>query len=108
MGKKDQYPVFKYWGIPLQMDNSGQYQLKADPKGRILVHTWRQGKHTKGKFVQPGQVALTENNLAVVIVKSEKWPFKRRHEETPLQRILTQQVAPSLLAKAQTQLQSIG
>lgn len=87
---KDKYEVNKYFGIPVTTNNSGDYVLKADDHGDVKIHTWRTGKHTKGKFKQPGQMLLTENNLMVMIVASEKMVFKDRHSEVPLQRFTSE------------------
>lgn len=90
MGKKDQYEVHRYTGLPVEMDNSGNYQFKRDANGEAKFHTWRTGKHTKGKYKQLGQLLLTENNLMVAILKVEKMAFKDRHSEVPLQRFTTE------------------
>lgn len=97
MGKKDKYDVQKFTGIPVEPDASGKYQLKIDQKGEIKLHTWRTGKHTKGKYNHPGQLMLTENNLTVVILAAEPMAFKNRHSETPLQRFLTIDVTDDVL-----------
>jgi len=96
---KDKYDVSKYFGIPVNTDNSGTYQLKVDDYGGIKIHTWRTGKHTKGKFKQPGQLLLTENNLMVMIVAAEKMAFKDRHSEVPLQRFTSEFATEELLAQ---------
>ena len=54
MSKKDQYEVKKFYGIPVLNDNSGGYALKMGADGKAKIHTWRTGKHTKGKYRQPG------------------------------------------------------
>ena len=97
MGKKNQYPVQKFTGIPVEPDAGGKYQLKVDQHGAVKLHTWRTGKHTKGKYQGPGQVMLTENNLPVVILAAEPMAFKDRHSETPLQRFLTVKVTDDVL-----------
>lgn len=97
MSKKDKYEVQKFTGIPVETDASGKYQLKVDDHGDAKLHTWRTGKHTKGKYQQPGQLMLTENNLTVVILAAEPMAFKDRHSETPLQRFLTVSVEPAVL-----------
>lgn len=98
MGKKDQYKVLKLYGIPVDADPSGNYQLRRDANGQAKIHVWRIGKHTKGKCVGPGQLMLTENNLTVVILKAEPMAFKDRHQEVPMQRFLTVQVNDDVLA----------
>lgn len=97
MSKKDKYEVQKFTGIPVETDASGKYQLKVDDHGDAKLHTWRTGKHTKGKYRQPGQLMLTENNLTVVILAAEPMVFKDRHSETPLQRFLTANVDNDVL-----------
>lgn len=101
MSKKNQYEVQRFYGVLVEADANGTYQLKLDPHGEFKVHTWRTGKHTKGKFTGVGQLMLTENNLPVVILKAEPMAFKDRHTETPLQRFLTVAVTPAVLAMAQ-------
>ncbi|WP_076460064.1 DUF7671 family protein [Limosilactobacillus caccae] len=97
MSKKDKYEVQKFTGIPVEADADGKYQLKLDQNGEAKLHTWRTGKHTKGKYKHPGQLMLTENNLTVVILAAEPMAFKDRHSETPLQRFLTVDVAADVL-----------
>lgn len=97
MGKKDKYEVQKFTGIPVEPDVNGHYQLKRDQNGAVKLHTWRTGKHTKGKYKEIGQLMLTENNLTVMIVKAEPMAFKDRHSETPLQRFLTTAVTKDVL-----------
>lgn len=97
MSKKDKYDVQKFTGIPVEADADGKYQLKVDQNGDAKLHTWRTGKHTKGKYQGPGQLMLTENNLPVVILAAEPMAFKNRHSETPLQRFLTVKVEDDVL-----------
>lgn len=104
MSKKDKYDVQKFTGIPVETDASGKYQLKFDQNGKVKLHTWRTGKHTKGKFNHPGQLMLTENNLTVVILKAEPMAFKDRHSETPLQRFLTVDVTEDVLKQGLAEL----
>ncbi|MCC4348759.1 hypothetical protein LMB39_09120 [Limosilactobacillus reuteri] len=104
MSKKDKYDVQKFTGIPVETDASGKYQLKFDQNGEAKLHTWRIGKHTKGKFKHPGQLMLTENNLTVVILKAEPMAFKDRHSETPLQRFLTVDVTEDILKQGLAEL----
>lgn len=99
MAKKNQYDVLKIYGYPVEEDASGRLVLKRDASGAAKEHTWRIGKHTKGKYSQPGQLILTENNLLVMIARVEPMAFKNRHEETPFQRFLTQQAPEELLAE---------
>lgn len=104
MSKKDKYDVQKFTGIPVETDASGKYQLKFDQNDEAKLHTWRTGKHTKGKFNHPGQLMLTENNLTVVILKAEPMAFKDRHSETPLQRFLTVDVTEDVLKQGLAEL----
>ncbi|QZN92948.1 hypothetical protein KZE55_09405 [Limosilactobacillus panis] len=97
MSKKDKYDVQKFTGIPVETDADGKYQLKVDQNGDAKLHTWRTGKHTRGKYQGPGQLMLTENNLPVVILAAEPMAFKNRHSETPLQRFLTVKVEDDVL-----------
>ena len=97
MSKKDKYDVQQFTGIPVETDADGKYQLKVDQNGDAKLHTWRTGKHTKGKYQGPGQLMLTENNLPVVILAAEPMAFKNRHSETPLQRFLTVKVEDDIL-----------
>ena len=101
MSKKNQYEVKKFYGLPVENDRSVFWQLMQDFQGHIKVHTWRIGKHTRGKFQRPGQLLLTENNLTVMIVKAEPMAFKNRHDEVPCQRLLTQFADAELLVKGQ-------
>ena len=48
MSKKNQYEVQRFYGVPVEADANGTYQLKLDPHGEFKVHTWRTGKHTRG------------------------------------------------------------
>ena len=94
MSKKDKYDVQKFTGIPVETDASGKYQLKFDQNGEVKLHTWRTGKHTKGKFNHPGQLML----------KAEPMAFKDRHSETPLQRFLTVDVTEDVLKQGLAEL----
>lgn len=82
MGKKDQYEVHKFTGVPVENDASGKYVVKADAKPNV----WRTGKHSKGKFKALGQVFLTENNIAIAVIQVEPVAFKDRHGYTAMQR----------------------
>lgn len=98
MSKKGKYETHRYRGIPVEDDGNGGYRLKTDPRGRAKVHTWRTGKHTKGKFTGVGQLMMTENNLVVVILQELPLAFKDRHQVTPLQRFLTTSADPQVVA----------
>lgn len=108
MSKKNQYEVQKFYGLPVENDNSGGYQLKRGSNGEIKIHTWRTGKHTKGKYRRPGQLLLTENNMMVMIVAAEPMAFKDRHSEVPCQRFLTAEVTPGLLRAGQELLKKVN
>ncbi|BAP84719.1 hypothetical protein LOOC260_101410 [Paucilactobacillus hokkaidonensis JCM 18461] len=98
---KNKYEVQRYIGLPVVSDNSGHYMFKADEQGNTKAHSWRTGKHTKGKFKQVGQLLLTENNLLVAIIHAEPMAFKDRHSEVPLQRFTTEFISAELLAQGQ-------
>lgn len=97
---KGKYEVHEYVGMPLTTDNSGRYQLKRDANEGVQAHSWRTGKHTRGKFTQPGQILITENNLKVVIVAELPLAFKDRHDYTPLQRFTSEVVSDEVVEQA--------
>lgn len=101
MAKKAKYEVHKYTGLPVEMDNSGNYYFKRDQNGAAKFHSWRTGKHTKGRYQKLGQLLLTENNLLVAILKVEPMAFKDRHDEVPLQRFTTEFVNEDLVVAGQ-------
>ncbi len=68
---KAKYPVSEYVGVPVEQDQSGQYVIKDQTD--FQLHSWRTGRHTKGKFKQLGQVFLTENGLSVAVVATHPW-----------------------------------
>lgn len=94
---KGKYEVIQFVGVPLEMDDSGNYQIKLDNRGNYKTHDWRIGKHTKGKFQGIGQVFITENNLPVAIVKAIPLSFKERHAYTPMQRFTNQFIDEKVL-----------
>lgn len=94
---KDKYEVYRYTGIPVVKNRSGNYEFKTDESGQVKPHDWRTGKHTKGKFKRNGQVFLTEDNLFVTVIEVEKMPFNRRHTVTPLQRFTSEFINEQLL-----------
>jgi hypothetical protein len=102
---KAKYVVYRYFGIPVEQNNSGQYQFKQDAHHEIKIHTWRTGKHTKGHFKANGQLFLTENDLLVAIIDREKMAFKDRHEEVPLQRFTSETINEQQIQDAQKLLQ---
>jgi hypothetical protein len=95
---KDKYPVTCYYGIPVDLDNSGHYMFKSELK----IHAWRNGKHTKGKFQKPGQLFLTENNLMVAIVATANLKFNNRHTLVPLERFTKEFIPNAMLQTAQS------
>lgn len=88
MGKSVKYDVEKYLGVPVEQDVNGHYVIKTG----IEPSYWRIGKHTKGRFTQPGQIFLTEKNLPIAILQAEPLAFKDRHEIVPLQRFTNEMV----------------
>lgn len=94
---KNKYEVYRYVGLPVVSDNSGDYMFKLDDQGNVRPHAWRTGKHTKGKFSRVGQLFLTENNLLVAVLQVEPMAFKDRHSEVPLQRFTTEFISDDLL-----------
>lgn len=90
---KDKYPVTCFYGVPIKLDNSGHYIFNTE----IKIHAWRNGKHTKGKFLKLGQLFLTENNLLVAIVGATKLSFKNRHNFVPLERFTKEFISDEML-----------
>ncbi|UQS87458.1 hypothetical protein MOO44_04705 [Nicoliella spurrieriana] len=103
---KGKYKVNRYVGVPVETDNSGNYQIKRDGDGGFKLHDWRTGKHTNGKFKQVGQIFLTENNLKVAVVAYEPVAFNHRHAYTPLQRFTSETVPTALIETAKKALNS--
>ena len=62
------YPTAELVGVVMTQTNSGQYEPKETQLDMNAFHSWRIGKHTKGKLQEPGQLFLTENNLVVMLV----------------------------------------
>lgn len=85
----DKYPTMELIGVVMTQTNSGSFKPKEQSLTAADFHSWRIGKHTKGKMGQPGQLFLTENNLTVMLVATRKLDFKKRHEFTPMGRFLT-------------------
>lgn len=99
---KAKYPVIEYVGVPVEQDQSGQYVIKDQTD--FQLHSWRTGRHTKGKFKQLGQVFLTENGLSVAVVATHPVAYKDRHGITPMQRFTSETVADAVLKLAQSKL----
>ena len=83
------YPTAELIGVVMVQNNNGQYEPKESQLDANAFHSWRIGKHTKGKLGAPGQLFLTENNLIVMLVAIEPLAFKNRHDITPMARFLT-------------------
>lgn len=45
---KPKYPVEEYIGVPVEQDDSGQYVIRDEAS--FQLHSWRTGRHTKGKL----------------------------------------------------------
>lgn len=100
----EKYEVLRFIGVPVEQDDSGNYQIKLDNKGDFKLHEWRIGKHTKGKFKNIGQVFLTENQMRVAIIASFKVSFKKRHHFTPMARFLSDDVDSEIVKQARVKL----
>ncbi|AQW21330.1 hypothetical protein PL11_005000 [Lentilactobacillus curieae] len=101
---KGKYEVFQYIGVPITTDDSGNYMIKKDENGEFKLHSWRTGKHTKGKPQGVGQIFITENNMLVAVIKEIPVKFKDRHEYTPLQRFTSEFVSDGIVREAQTEI----
>jgi hypothetical protein len=93
----DKYPTMSLIGVTMQQTNSGQFVPKEPNLTPADFHTWRIGKHTKGKPGKPGQLFLTENNLTIMLVDTEPLDFKKRHDVTPMGRFLTTSASDDVL-----------
>ncbi|MBM7617630.1 hypothetical protein JOC36_001192 [Weissella uvarum] len=93
----DKYPTAELIGVVVEQDNNGTYQPKNNPLSEHDFHSWRIGKHTKGRLGQPGQIFLTENNQLVVLVATRPLAFKDRHAITPMNRFLKESVHDDVL-----------
>ncbi|MCT3583382.1 DUF7671 family protein [Levilactobacillus brevis] len=101
---KAKYEVNQYIGVPVQANASGTYEIKREPDGDFKLHSWRTGRHSKGKFTGGGQIFLTENHLKVAVVAVSPVAYKERHNFTPMQRLTSERVSDELLQIAQTHL----
>lgn len=95
----DKYPTAELVGVVMTQTNSGDYEPQVQDLQAADFHSWRIGKHTKGKLGQPGQLFLTENNLTVMLVAVKDLAFKQRHTITPMGRFLTTKVDDNQLQK---------
>lgn len=93
----DKYKTASLVGLVVQQDNTGNFVPSKTELTASDFHTWRIGKHTKGRLAGPGQLFLTENNLTVVLLASQDLPFKQRHDFVPMGRFLPHKVATDVL-----------
>ncbi|MDR3191336.1 MAG: hypothetical protein LBT80_09210 [Lactobacillaceae bacterium] len=93
----DKYPTAELIGVVMTQTNSGQFIPQNQPLTPADFHSWRIGKHTKGKPGQPGQLFLTENNLTVMLVATKALRFQDRHAITVMGRFLSTQAAPEII-----------
>lgn len=100
---KAKYPVEEYIGVPVEQDDSGQYVIRDDAD--FQLHSWRTGRHTKGKFKRLGQVFLTENHLTIAVIAIKPVAYKDRHAITPMQRFTSEFVSDDLIQLAKTKLE---
>lgn len=87
------YATAQLIGVMLKQDVNGQYHVENTALQLADFHSWRIGKHTKGKLRAPGQIFLTEQNMAVALIESKSLSFKNRHEYTVMGRF-TNEVLP--------------
>ncbi|WP_143461426.1 DUF7671 family protein [Levilactobacillus enshiensis] len=97
---KAKYDVNQYIGVPVAANASGQYEIKREPDGDFKLHSWRTGRHSKGKYKGLGQIFLTENNLKVAVVAAYPVAYKDRHGFTPMQRLTSEFVGEELVQTA--------
>ncbi|MTV83148.1 DUF7671 family protein [Secundilactobacillus folii] len=98
---KAKYPVQEYIGVPVEQDDSGQYVVRDND---FQLHSWRTGRHTKGKYQGEGQIFLTENHLTVAVIAAKPVAYKDRHAITPMQRFTSEFVSDDLVAAAKAKL----
>ncbi|AKP65022.1 hypothetical protein FC99_GL001294 [Levilactobacillus koreensis JCM 16448] len=97
---KAKYDVNQYIGVPVAAKASGQYEIKREPDGDFKLHSWRTGRHSKGKYKGLGQIFLTENSLKVAVVAAYPVAYKDRHDFTPMQRLTSEFVGEELVQTA--------
>lgn len=85
----NKYSTAELVGVVMKQINTGEYIPKENQINVHSFHSWRIGKHTKGKLLEPGQLFLTENNLIVMLVAIKPLAFKNRHTLNPMARFLT-------------------
>ena len=103
---KAKYEVNQYVGVPVAANASGKYEIKRESDGAFKLHSWRTGRHSKGKSRGMGQIFLTENNLKVAVVAAYPVPYKERHGYTPMARLTSEFVDDDVLQMAQAQLEA--
>jgi len=101
---KAKYDVNQYVGVPVQANASGEYEIKREPDGDFKLHSWRTGRHSKGKYQGTGQIFLTENHLKVAVVAAYPVAYKERHDYTPMQRLTSEFVSEDLVQVAMAKL----
>lgn len=101
---KAKYDVNQYVGVPVQANDSGQYEIKREPDGGFKLHSWRTGRHSKGKYKGVGQIFLTENHLKVAVIAAYPVAYKDRHDFTPMQRLTSEFVGDDVIQTASTAL----
>ncbi|QMU08227.1 DUF7671 family protein [Levilactobacillus suantsaii] len=101
---KAKYEVNQYLGVPVVADASGNYQIKREANGEFKLHSWRTGRHSKGKYRGVGQIFLTENQLKVAVVAAYPVAYKDRHAYTPMQRLTSEFAGDAVVQEAQQQL----
>lgn len=104
---KAKYEVNQYVGVPVAANASGRYEIKREPDGDFKLHSWRTGRHSKGKYRGVGQIFLTENNLKVAVVAAYPVNYKDRHNFTPMQRLTSEFVDDQVVATAQQRLPQV-
>lgn len=97
---KAKYDVNQYVGVPVQANASGTYEIKREPDGDFKLHSWRTGRHSKGKYRGVGQIFLTENHLKVAVIAAYPVAYKERHDYTPMQRLTSEFVSEKLVQVA--------
>jgi len=94
---KAKYDVNQYVGVPVAANASGQYEIKREPDGDFKLHSWRTGRHSKGKYRGVGQIFLTENGLKVAVIAAYPVAYKDRHGFTPMQRLTSEFVSDAVV-----------
>lgn len=103
---KAKYEVNQYVGVPVAANAAGKYEIKREPDGDFKLHSWRTGRHSKGKYRGVGQIFLTENKLKVAVVAAYPVPYKERHAYTPMARLTSEFVDDDVLQVAQQRIEA--